>query len=230
MTRSELDLRYTTLTKDLTSACAELELVSFPTADPEELLSRDDIDAYAETFPNGFFVCLDGDTVVGQGAGILLDFDFDDTQHTILEITGEHQCGNHDPSGDWYYGTDIVVHPKYRRRGIGGQLYRLRKELVIRLGKKGIIAGGHMHGFADHKHELTAHEYIDAVRAGELYDPTLTFQMHHGFELVGALENYLADDATDGWSALIVWRNDMAAWGQPNQRDIPGSREARRQP
>ena len=200
-------LRYENLRPELARACAELELRSFPTAEPDELLSESDIAAYASVFPEGFFVCLDGDRVVGQGAGILLDFDFDDYQHTIAGITGEHQCGNHDPDGQWYYGTDIAVDPDYRRRGIGGTLYDLRKDLVRRLGKRGIIAGGHMHGFEHHKAEMTADEYIDAVRHGEVYDPTLTFQMEQGFELIGALEDYLTDDATDGWSALIVWHN-----------------------
>jgi GNAT superfamily N-acetyltransferase len=152
-------------------------------------------------------VCLDGDRVVGQGAGILLDFDFDDYQHTIVGITGEHQCGNHDPDGAWYYGTDIAVDPDYRRRGIGKALYDLRKDLVRSLAKRGIIAGGHLHGFLEHKGSMSAHDYIAAVRDGAIYDATLTFQMRQGFELVGALENYLADDATDGWSALIVWHN-----------------------
>lgn len=200
-------LRYENLRRELAGACADLERRSFPTADPRELLSKEDIEAYSETFPEGFFVCLDGERVVGQSAGILLDFDFENYQHTIAEITGEHQCANHDPHGRWYYGTDIAVDPQYRRRGIGGAMYNLRKDLVRRLDKNGIVAGGHMHGFEHVKHEMTADEYIAAVRAGERYDPTLTFQMEQGFELIGALENYLTDEATDGWSALIVWRN-----------------------
>lgn len=200
-------LTYATLTSGLARACADLELRSFPTAERDELLSEADISAYANVFPEGFFVCLDGERVVGQSAGILLDFDFDNYQHTIADITGEHQCGNHNPDGHWYYGTDIAVDPEYRRRGIGGAMYDLRKDLVRRLGKKGIIAGGHMHGFEKCKHELTADEYISAVRRGDQYDPTLTFQMEQGFELLGALENYLPDDSTDGWSALIVWHN-----------------------
>jgi GNAT superfamily N-acetyltransferase len=201
-------LRYTQLTKDLAPACAELERISFPTADPDELLTEEDIAAYADVFPEGFIVCLDDERVVGQGAGIMLDFDFDDYQHSIIGITGEHQCGNHDASADWYYGTDIVVHPDYRRRGIGRNLYEHRKDLVRQLNKKGIIAGGHMHSFAHHKHEMTADEYINAVRDGEIYDQTLSFQLDQGFELIGALENYLADESTDGWSALIVWHNE----------------------
>ncbi len=201
------DLVYTNLTPELVPQCAALELAAFPSADPEELISEEDMAAYARTFPEGFFVVLDGDQVVGQGAGIYLDFDFAHPQHTIVEITGEHQCGNHDSAGEWYYGTDIVVHPDYRRRGIGRRLYELRKDLVVRDNRRGIIAGGYMPGFADHKHEMTAQEYCDAVVAGRLYDPTLTFQLENGFEVRGVLENYIADDKTDGWSSLIVWEN-----------------------
>ena len=200
-------LRYVNLTEDLAPQCAALELRAFPHADPDELLSEEDIRAYARTFPEGFYACLDGDRVVGQGAGIFLDFDFDHPQHSIVEITGEHQCGNHDPDGAWYYGTDIVVDPGYRRRGIGKRLYELRKEVVARYNRRGIIAGGHLHGFSNHKHELSAEEYIRKVDAGEIYDATLTFQKENGFRLLGALENYLTDEATDNWSALIVWDN-----------------------
>jgi GNAT superfamily N-acetyltransferase len=201
------ELRYVNLSEDLAPQCAALELACFPHADPAELISEEDFRAYARTFPEGFFVCLDGDRVVGQGAGIFLDFDFDHPQHSIVGITGEHQCGNHDPDGDWYYGTDIVVHPDYRRRGIGRRLYALRKEVVRRYNKKGIIAGGHIPDFAKHKHAMSAAEYVEKVAAGELYDSTLSFQLENGFEPRGVLANYIRDESTDGWSALIVWEN-----------------------
>jgi len=145
--------------------------------------------------------------VVGQGGGIFLDFDFDHPQHTIKGITGEHQCGNHDPDGDWYYGTDLVVHPDYRRRGIGQQLYEMRKDVVRRFGKKGIIAGGHIGGYADHIHAMSAAEYVDKVAKGELYDATLTFQLENGFEVRGVLADYIEEPAIGNWAALIVWKN-----------------------
>jgi ribosomal protein S18 acetylase RimI-like enzyme len=201
------ELRYTTLRAEQAPQCGKLELLCFPHADPAELISTEDFRAYARVFPEGFFVCLDGERVVGQGGGILLDFDFAKPQHSIVEITGEHQCGNHDPAAAWYYGTDIVVHPGYRRRGIGQRLYELRKQLVRRLGKRGIIAGGHIPGFAAHKAQLSAAEYAAKVAAGELYDATLSFQLANGFEVRGVLANYLRDEATDGWAVLIVWEN-----------------------
>ncbi len=201
------ELRYQNLTPELVPQCAALERTTFSHAEPEDLIPAEGFALYAELFPEGFFVCLDGDRVVGQGAGILLDFDFDKPQHTIAGITGLHQCGNHDPDGDWYYGTDLAVHPDYRRRGIGRRIYQLRKEVVRRLGERGIIAGGHMPGFVDHKASMSAAEYVEKVSAGELYDPTLTFQLENGFEIRGVLENYIRDSDTDGWSALIVWEN-----------------------
>jgi GNAT superfamily N-acetyltransferase len=201
------ELRYQNLTVDWAPACRELELSIFTHANPDELLSQSDFEAYARVFPEGFFLCIDGDRLAGQAGGICLDFDFDHPQHSIVEITGENQCGNHDPEGDWYYGTDIAVRPEYRRRGIGRQFYERRKNFVIEQGKKGIVAGGHMPGFGEHKHELSAEEYVAKVSAGEIYDATLTFQIENGFEIRGVLENYIDDEETEGWSALIVWQN-----------------------
>lgn len=189
----------------MTSALEEIELLSFPMANPEDLLTADDIEAYAEVFPEGYFVVLIDGTPVGQGAGIYLDFDFDHPQHTIAGITGEHQCGNHDPNGGWYYGTDISVHPDHRGKGIGSLLYEARKDLVRRHGKRGIIAGASLPGYFEHKGSMSAATYVDSVVAGDLTDPTLSFQLSRGFEVRGLLEGYLEDEADDGWAALIVW-------------------------
>jgi len=198
-------LRFVNLTAEHAEPLAAVERLCFPMADPAELLSAPDLRAYAEVFPEGVFVAMDGDVPVGMGAGIFLDFDFDNPEHTIVGITGENQCGNHDPNGDWYYGTDITVHPDYRRRGIGQELYRLRKDLVRRYGKRGIIAGGSIPGFLHHKDHMEAEEYVARVVAGDLYDPTLTFQLQNGFEVRGLLPNYMADESDDGWATLIVW-------------------------
>lgn len=187
---------------------ARIELACFPMANPEDLLREEDILAYAETFPEGYFVAMDGDKPVGMGAGIFLDFDFEKPQHTIAEITGDHQCGNHDPAGDWYYGTDMTVLPSHRGRGIGHKLYEARKDLVRRYGKRGIVAGGSLPGYFERKGSMSIDDYVSAVVSGEMTDPTLTFQLSNGFEVRGLLENYIEDEADDGWAALIVWEAD----------------------
>jgi GNAT superfamily N-acetyltransferase len=195
------------LEKGMAGQLARIELACFPTANPDDLLSKEDIEAYADVFPDGYFVAIVEGRPVGMGAGIYLDFDFDHPQHTIASITGDHQCGNHDPDGEWYYGTDITVLPEFRGRGLGRVLYEKRKALVQRDRKHGIIAGGSLPGFFDHKAAMGIQEYVGKVVAGELTDPTLTFQISNGFEVRGLLENYIEDEADDGWAALIVWEN-----------------------
>lgn len=188
-------------------ALERIEITCFPMANPEDLLSEADIRAYAEVFPEGYFVALVDGKPVGMGAGIYLDFDFDNPQHTIAEITGEHQCGNHDPAGAWYYGTDMTVLPEFRGLGIGRMLYEQRKSLVIRDRKRGIIAGGSLPGYYDYKAVMPVDEYVEKVVSGELMDPTLSFQLGNGFQVRGLLEGYIEDEADDGWAALIVWEN-----------------------
>ena len=50
------ELIVTNLTPELVPQCAALELAAFPDSNPDELISADDMHAYAEVFPEGFFV------------------------------------------------------------------------------------------------------------------------------------------------------------------------------
>ncbi|MEE9417740.1 MAG: GNAT family N-acetyltransferase [Acidimicrobiales bacterium] len=205
---AEVDgIRYAHIEARWADALEALEYSAFSTIDRDDLYSAADLVELARVFREGNFVALDGDEPVGMGLGLFMDFDFDDADHNLTELGGEGGWEAHDPEGDWYYGTDISVYPNYRGRGIGKQLYELRKQLVRDHSKAGIVAGGVIPGFADHKADMSAAEYIDKVRAGELHDPTLTFQLANGFEARGAIADYLDDPTVDGWAVLIVWPN-----------------------
>ena len=115
------------------------------------------------------------------------------------------------PTVTYHDGADISVHPDYRGQGIGKLIYAARKDVVRRYGKKGIVAGGLLPGYAEHKHEMTVQEYVDKVVTGELFDPTLSFQLKMGFALRGLIQDYIEDSASDNWSTLIVW--DGGEWG-----------------
>ena len=188
-------------------ALAQLQRDCFPTLAENELMTAEHFRSHYEVFAEGDFIALDGERVVGLGSGFFIDFDFEHPDHSFQEIIAEGYYTNHDPDGDWYYGGDISVNPEYRGRGIGGMLYRARKDLVKRYHKKGIVAGGLIPNFADHKHEMDVQTYVDKVVAGELTDSTLSFQLRNGFEVWGLLENYIEDSASDNWSTLIVWEN-----------------------
>ncbi len=186
----------------------ELEAVErevFADTDPGHLCRADEFAALARRFPAGNFAGFDGDRIVALGIGIRRRFDFGDPIHRQSDVAADLGAA-HTPEGPWYYGTTIGVLPTYRARGIGDELYQLRKGLCRDLGLEGIVAGGMIPGYAEHRHSLSAPAYIDAVVRGELTDPTLTFQLHQGFEVVCPLPDYLHNPEVDNWAVLIRWR------------------------
>lgn len=176
----------------------------FPTLDPAAWMRAEDFAAQLRVFPEGQHVALDGDRVVGQSTTLRVG-DEAFAQHTFLGITGGLRLSTHRPGGAWLYGADISVHPAYRGRRISSALYAARKELVRRLGMRGIVAGGQLAGYHHHRSAMGVEAYVARVVAGELADPTLTPQLRSGFAVRGVLWDYL-DDAEHGREAsLIVW-------------------------
>lgn len=200
-------IRYECLDAAWADELEALELEVFSTIDPQDLYDAPELTRLAQTFPDGNFVAFDGDRAIGMGLGLLVDFDFDDHQHTLADITGDDGVSNHHPDHPWYYGTDISVLKEYRGAGVGKELYRLRQEFVRQHNKRGIVAGGVIPGYADHLAALSAADYVERVVAGELNDPTLSMQLRRGFEARGVLQNYVRDETVDNWSVLIVWDN-----------------------
>lgn len=196
-----------TIKPEYAKALEQLQKEAFPTLADAELMREEHFLYHCKLFPEGNFVALIDDKVVGLGAGFLCHFDFDQPNHSFMDYIGDGFFTNHDPDGEWYYGSDISVHPDYRRRGIGTLLYEARKDCVRTLNRKGIIAGGLIPGYADYKEQMSVADYAKKVADGEIYDSTLSFQLKHGFEIQGLLRDYIDDEASDGWATLIVWEN-----------------------
>lgn len=182
-----------------------LQIVCYPTLADTSRLKAPHFESHLRIFPEGQWVALDGARVVGMSAGFLTTFDFDHPQHTFDEIIDYGYFTRHHPEGQHFYGADVSVHPAYRGRGISHRLYDARKDLVRRLGLRGIVAGAMIPGFARDKTYIDAPTYVARVVAGEIFDPTLSVQLRQGFRVRGLLPNYLPDSATDGWAVLIEW-------------------------
>lgn len=199
-------LRFVNLLPEHAGQLAELQKICYPHTPVEALYKEYEFVAHAAVFPEGTFVVLDREWVVAVGAGIFLDFDLDHPEHDLDELTGT-RYENHNPNGEWYYGTEIGVHPDYRGRGIARRLYDLRKGLVMRYHKRGFVAGGVLPGYARYRRQMSAQEYVERVVAGEFFDPTLSVQLNNGFTVHGVLADYFPDEQTGGWASLIVWEN-----------------------
>lgn len=124
--------------------------------------------------------------------------------HTWGEITGNGTLSTHDPSGEVLYGVNIAVDPCYQGQGVARALYAARIEVARRSGCTIFAAGARIPGYLAHQLEMSPEDYLSAVLAGRLFDPTLSKQLNLGFKIKGLLREYAPDPETCNHGALIA--------------------------
>ncbi len=182
----------------------ELQKTCFPTLSHEERFRAEHYLKHLELFPEGQFVALDGERVVGMASTVRLHFDFNHGDHTFGEISQGGYLTSHQPDGAWLYGADIGTHPEYRRLGIARGLYAAQQAVVRHFGLLGHVTVGMMSGYGSVRNQMTAEEYFAGLQAGLLVDPTVSCQLRVGFEIRGLLRNYLSDPVCDNCGVLLV--------------------------
>src|SRR5262245_65561703 len=123
-----------------------LQRVCFPTLADQQRFKAAHYRQHIELFPDGQFVALDGDHVVGATTTVRLHFDFEHVDHRFADIIQAGWLTSHQPDGEWLYGADIGVEPSMRGRGVGRALYAARQEIVWRLGLRGQVTAGTVSG------------------------------------------------------------------------------------
>jgi GNAT superfamily N-acetyltransferase len=114
---------------------------------------------------------------------------------------------NHTLKGDSLYGADLSTHPDSRGLGIATMLYDARKDLVIKLNLRRMIAGGRLFNYSEYAEKMSAQEYAGKVMKGEVKDPVLSFELDNGFRFVKILPNYLDDSRSLNYASFIEWIN-----------------------
>lgn len=166
---------------------------------------------HLEVFPEGQLTAVDESNgeIVGMAASLVIRWDDYDITDSWRDFTDHGWFTNHDPEeGRTLYGAEIMVDPRRQRQGIGSTIYAAREALVRRLELRRIRAGARLRGYARHADKMTVREYVAAVVRGDLHDPTLCFQLRHGFRVIGVVEDYLGHDPeSHGHAAVIEWLN-----------------------
>lgn len=161
-----------------------------------------------EIFPEGQLAIAVNGKVVASALSIIVNYDEFGDNHTYKQIHGNFTFKSHDPKGDVLYGIEVFVDPAYRGLRLGRRLYEGRKELCENLNLRAIMAGGRIPNYQHHEETHTPRQYIEAVQAREIYDPTLTFQLANGFHVKKVLQNYLEGDVESReFATLLEWNN-----------------------
>ncbi len=170
--------------------------------------SRKRIASLLKAFPEGQICIEDDGRVVGVALAVIIEYANFGHQHTYAEIAGDSSLSSHDPEGDVLYGVDIFVDPEYADMRFGRRLYDARKELCRNLNLRALVAGGRMPGYREHAHEMSPQDYVEKVKAKELYDPIITFQLANDFQVRRVLPEYLPEDRESrGYATLLEWTN-----------------------
>ncbi|HET9065764.1 MAG TPA: GNAT family N-acetyltransferase [Gemmatimonadales bacterium] len=173
--------------------------------------------AHIALFPEGQFVAVvpreDGrEQVIGMAASLRLKWELVHLDRPWREITAHGMFSTHDPQGMTLYGAEVMADPDRRGQGIGSALYRARDKLVGQLGLKRIRAGARLRGYHKVADVLSPESYVAQVVAGRRRDPTLSFQLRRGFEVIRVIGGYLRNDPeSQGWAAVIDRLNPALA-------------------
>jgi ribosomal protein S18 acetylase RimI-like enzyme len=185
---------------------------SFPPPFPSELWwNTEQLQNHVTLFPEGALCVEVNGEVVGSMTGLLVTFDPDHPDHTWEEITDGGYIRNHDPNGDTLYVVDISVHPAYRKLGLGKWLMFSMYNVVVHKGLRRLLGGGRMPGYHHKAGEMTAEQYLDAVLKGEVKDPVITFLLRCGRTPLKVVANYLEDEESCHYAALMEWKNPFVA-------------------
>jgi predicted amidohydrolase/GNAT superfamily N-acetyltransferase len=164
--------------------------------------------ALISQFPEGQIGIEDKGKIVAAALTILVNAEEFENRHTYEDVVGEGSMNGHSPDGNALYGVDIFVDPDYRGLRLGRRLYDARKELCETLNLKCIIFGGRIPGYGEHSDSMTPSEYIKKVKANEIYDPVLSFQLSNDFHIKKVLKNYIPEDKQSAsYGVLMEWSN-----------------------
>lgn len=188
-----------------TGQLESLQRIVFPFLAENELLHAGQYKRHLQVFPEGQFIALDGEQVVGATTTMRCFFNRSHPRHhTFSEVMGGGWLTTHDPQGDWLYGIDVSVHPGYRKRGIAKGLYRARQYTCRQLALKGQVTVGMLNGYEKFRDHLSIEAYFEKVKSGELFDRTVSVQQKIGFEIVSLNFEYLHDPTCGNAGAVIV--------------------------
>ena len=171
-----------------------------------------ELNSHLRIFPEGQFVAVENETgkIVGMAASLIILWDDYNIRENWEDFTDNGMFTNHDAeNGRTLYGAEVMVSQGKRRAGIGKKLYKARRELVEKLGLLRIRAGARLRNYHRYADRMSAKEYVEKVAAGEIKDPTLSFQLREGFKILAAVvSGYLEHDRESlGKAAIIEWKN-----------------------
>ncbi|SEM84506.1 GNAT family N-acetyltransferase [Paenibacillus sp. OV219] len=186
----------------------EIQRVSFPPPFPSELWwNEEQLKQHTALFPEGAICAEMGGKLIGSMTALRVSDEQLQADHSWQSITSGGYITNHNPQGSTLYVVDLCVIPELRKAGIGKWLMLSMYDVVIHLRLTRLLGGGRMPSYNKVKDEVSAAQYLQGVIEGKFNDPVISFLLRCGRMPVGVADNYLEDEESCNYAALMEWRN-----------------------
>lgn len=186
----------------------QIQQECFPPPFPSELWwNKEQLNNHVTLFPDGALCVEVEGKLAGSITGLMIAFSHEDPDHSWEEATDSGYIRNHNEKGNTLYIVDISVAPSFRKLGLAKLLMQAMYETVMHRKLERLLGGGRMPGYGAVAGEMTANEYLIKVTTGELKDPVITFLLKCGRVPVRVIENYLDDEESCNYAALMEWKN-----------------------
>jgi GNAT superfamily N-acetyltransferase len=180
-----------------------LQATAFPPPfDPEFLWRPEHLFAHINKFPNGQWVAVDDDQIIGSCSNTLVSESVWMQHGSWTATVGGPFLESFSDTGEVLYGLDISVAPAFRRRGIGRAFYRARFELVENLSRTRYGTACRMPDFSTSNYNQPS-EFAVAVSRCEATDRTLTPLLSYGLAFLGIIDDYMEDPESGNAAALL---------------------------
>lgn len=178
-----------------------------PPYPPEQWWNKEQLIQHVTLFPEGA-LCVEVDGILaGSITSLIVDYDPMEPAHSWSEATDNGYIRTHKPDGNTLYIADICVRPRFRKLGLGKWLIQSLYHVTVEQGLDRLLGGGRMPGYHHYAHEMSAADYLGAVVRGDLKDPVITFLLRCGRTPVGVAADYLEDEESCNYGALMEWKN-----------------------
>ncbi|RNF52669.1 GNAT family N-acetyltransferase [Marinomonas hwangdonensis] len=159
-------------------------------------------------FPEGQICLEDHGKIIGLALSVQVNYQRFSNPHTYDDLVDQKENILNDALGDALYGLDALISPEYRGYRLGRRLYEARKELCRQHNLRAILAGGRIPNYHEHSDDMSAAEYLEAVKERKIYDPILSFQLSNDFQITRLLKRYMPEDEkSQGYATLLEWKN-----------------------
>ena len=178
-----------------------------PPYPPEQWWNKEQLSEHVTRFPEGA-LCIEVDGVLaGSVTSLIVDYDLNEPDHSWAEVTDNGYIRTHHPDGNTLYVADVCVRPRFRKLGLGRHLIESLYFVTVQMGLCRLLGGGRMPGYRKVSCEMSPEAYLEAVVRGDIRDPVITFLLRCGRTPVRAAAEYLEDEESCNYAALMEWRN-----------------------